>query len=354
MNASEGHLRLPRNLAELTAEWLSAALATRYPGVEVTSVHVGTVSHGTNTRARLMLTYNEAGHAHRLPPTMWAKCGFEVHTPQVAECNRSEVVFYSQRASEGLLNSARCYLARSEESSGSSFLLLEDLLARNVTFGFPEVRPIDPEIARRALAMLARYHARWWNSAGPVKQVSSANGEIVTDMFFSKSNFEDCTHLPRFEYVPPPLRSRERFLGAIYKLWDSNLQGPRCIVHGDPDLGNSFFELDGTPGFLDVQGDTLGCWAHDFTEFVITALDIDARRNFERPLLEFYLEQLRSHGVDAPTFGKAWLQYRRNTLWMSTAAVLPVAFRPESVCTAYTRRTMAAVMDLDALGSFDE
>jgi len=344
---------LPRNLNELTAEWLSAALACRFPGVEVTSVHIGTVMHGSNTKVRLLLAYNEAGHAHRLPPTMLAKCGFETHSQLVTESNRSEVVFYSERAADGLLNVARCYFAGWDETSGATFLLLEDLLARNVTFGFPQVRPIDPHIARRALEMVARYHARWWNSPGSVS-TRPAGGDVVTDIWMGAGNFQHCMQLPRFEYVPPPLRDRERFRSTLFKLWKSNAQGPHCYLLGDLHLGNCYFDVNGEPGFLDLQGDTLGCWAQDFTEFLTSALDIDARRRCERPLLEFYLQQLRSHGIDAPDFDTAWRQYRRNTFWQASIAVVPVEFQPETVCTAYTRRAMAAVTDLDALASFDD
>ena len=307
MDVSEGLPRLPQNITELTAEWLSAALACSYPGVEVTSVHFGTVSHGTNTKIRLLLTYNEAGHSHRLPATMLAKCGFEAHSisPHLAECARSEVVFYRQREPEELVNAPKCYFAGMDEKSGASFLLLEDLLARNVTFGFGP-RPVDPQIARRGVEMMARYHARWWNSPGTTRPEVSAGAVGVTDDWMNASNFEQCLQLPRFEYVPAPLRDRERFRRFIYRLWDSNAQGPHCILHGDLHLGNCFFEVDGTPGFLDGQGDTRGCWAHDFTEFVLSTLDIDARRKCERELLEFYLQQLRSHGIDALSSENAW------------------------------------------------
>jgi aminoglycoside phosphotransferase (APT) family kinase protein len=154
--------------------------------------------------------------------------------------------------------------------------------------------------------------------------------------------------------VPAPLRDREHFRSLLYKMWDSNAQRPRCVLLGDLQLGNCLFEVDGTPGFLDLQGDTFGCWAQDFTEFLTSALDIDDRRKHERPLIEFYLQQLRSHSVDAPSIEDAWRQYRRNTFWQATIAVVPVEFQPEVVCVAHTQRAMAAVMDLDALASFDE
>jgi aminoglycoside phosphotransferase (APT) family kinase protein len=167
-------------------------------------------------------------------------------------------------------------------------------------------------------------------------------------------NFERSVRLPRFEYVPPAMRNRERIRNALYGLWEHNARESRCIVHGDLHLGNCYFEVDGKPGFLDWQGDTRGCWAHDYTEFVLTALEVEARRVHERPLLEFYLEHLASHGAAAPTFNDAWLQYRRNTIWPAySSAVCPVEMQPENVLTAYTRRGMAAATDLDALASFD-
>jgi len=355
MNTSDGWGRLPQNATELTAEWLTSALAGSYPGTEVTSVYFGTVLHGTFSKVRLLLTYNEAGHSYRLPPTMFAKCCFEAHSrsPHLVEASRSEVLYYHERASEGLVNAPKCYYAGLDRESGTQLLLLEDLLARNATFGHA-LRPIDARIARIGLEMLARYHARWWNSPGKVRPETSAGGTIVTDDWMSEGAFERCRQWPRFEFVVPELRNREQFLKAVYKLWDSNLRAQHCLLLGDPHLGNCFFEVDGTPGFLDLQGDTLGCWAHDVTEFILTSLDIDVRRNHERPLLEFYLEQLRSRGVDAPTFDEAWKHYRRNTIWQATAAVCPVASQFESVCTAYTQRAMAAVRDLDALASFDD
>ena len=355
MDVSKSPPHLPENMTELTAEWLSAALACSYPGVEVTSMHYGTVIHGTNTKIRLLLTYNEAGHSYRLPPTMLVKCGFEAHSAQLTQITRSEVVFYRNRAPEldDAVNVPKCYFAALDENSGTSILLLEDLLARNVTFG-SAVRPIDPKIAQRALGMLAHYHARWWNSQDLASLGTPIFANEWLDLTLEAGNFEHCMQLPRFEYVPPELRDREHFRRALYSSWESNAQGPSCLLHGDLHLGNCFFEVDGTPGFLDWQGDTRGCWAHDFTEFVLTTLDIDARRNCERPLLEFYLQQLGSHGIDAPSFDNAWKQYRRNAIWVAASALCPETMQPETVCIAYTQRGMAAVVDLDALASFDE
>jgi hypothetical protein len=350
----EAAKNLPRAANELTPEWLTSALARSYPGVEVTSVHFGSVTHGTATKVRLLLSYNEAGHSYRLPATMLAKCNFEAHSSLVAECARSEAVFYRDRAPgvQHLVNAPKCYFAGLDEKSGDAFLLLEDLLARNVTFGFAP-RPKDARIAQLALEMLARYHAHWWNSPGPVR-VGPAGSSVVTDVWLAERNFERSKKLPRFQYVPPEMRNADTFRNAVIRLWEDNTKGPTCLLHGDLHLGNCFFEPDGSPGFLDWQGDTHGCWAHDFTEFVLSALEVEDRRKHERPLLELYLKELRACGVDAPSFENAWQKYRRNTLWIATAAVCPSTSQDEAVCTVHTQRAMAAVTDLDALASFDE
>lgn len=346
-------LPLATGINELTADWLSLALASSYPGAEVTSVYHGTVAHGTATKVRLLLNYNETAHSHRLPATMLAKCNFEPHGSLIADCMRSEAIFYRDRAPEveHLVNIPKCYFVGLDDESGDALLLLEDLLGRNASFGFAP-RPISPKIARQALGMLARYHARWWNSPGPVR-IGPAGGSIVTDVWLDEENFERSSKLPRFEYVPPELRDRERFRDAVIRLWEDNATGPSCIVHGDLHLGNCFFEPDGSPGFLDWQGDTHSSWAHDFTEFVLSALDVEDRRGYDRALLAFYLEELHASGVDAPSFEEAWQRYRRNTLWVATAAVCPVTSQYEAVCTAHTRRAMTAVKDLDALAAFD-
>src|SRR3546814_16884872 len=91
---------LPLRIEEITADWLSTVLAENYPGTKVTEVHVGTVIAGTATKVRLLLAYNEAGHAHRLPPTMWLKAGFFRHAFPFAESFVTEPKSFPPRAPE--------------------------------------------------------------------------------------------------------------------------------------------------------------------------------------------------------------------------------------------------------------
>ena len=62
--------RLPQTPENVTPEWLTAALDERHPGVHVRSVDVLEIHHGTNSNARLGVTYE--GDAD-LPETFFLK-----------------------------------------------------------------------------------------------------------------------------------------------------------------------------------------------------------------------------------------------------------------------------------------
>jgi len=62
--------RLPQTPNEVTPEWLSSALTERHPDVRVRSVDVLEIHHGTNSNARLGVTYE--GDAD-LPETFFLK-----------------------------------------------------------------------------------------------------------------------------------------------------------------------------------------------------------------------------------------------------------------------------------------
>jgi hypothetical protein len=67
-----GATELPLGFDEITTKWLGEALSAAHPGVEVASVEIDRVIHGTASKALLRLTYNDA----RLPPTVCVKGGF--------------------------------------------------------------------------------------------------------------------------------------------------------------------------------------------------------------------------------------------------------------------------------------
>src|SRR3546814_13827096 len=112
----------------------STVLAENYPGTKVTEVHVGTVIAGTATKVRLLLAYNEAGHAHRLPPTMWLKGGFIRHAYTFDESFVNEAQFFANWATEMNIHIPRAYCS-GWHGGVPGTVLMEDIAARTFSFG---------------------------------------------------------------------------------------------------------------------------------------------------------------------------------------------------------------------------
>jgi hypothetical protein len=354
MIAPEDQIRLPIALEEITAEWVTAALALRTPGVEVRSLHRGTVIHGSATKVRLLLDYNQAGHAAGLPPTLFLKGGFEEHGLVSTAGYAGEVMFYREIAPQLPVNLPGCYFAGIDEKSGQAILLLEDLLARNASFG-RATESISADTAAATLGLLARLHALWWQNDVKLPALRFADGAAAADGLvqglLSAEHWEKSLAGPQAASVPEALRDRSRMIQLVRNLWDGDTKPPHCLLHGDAHLGNMFFERDGSPGFLDWQTTQRGAWAHEYTYFLVGALSIEDRRAHERPLLEHYLAELKRHGVDAPPFDEAWLAYRKHTAHGVLWVVCPLEMQPLDIIEANVTRFTTAMTDLDAVSA---
>jgi hypothetical protein len=96
---------VPRNLDDITPDWLTEALAPAFPGGEVTGLSVTDVSYGSACRARLVL---DSGPDGSLPHTLIAKGSFteglgEDEVAQqwlrlMATLNSAEHTFYTSHA----------------------------------------------------------------------------------------------------------------------------------------------------------------------------------------------------------------------------------------------------------------
>jgi hypothetical protein len=361
---AEDEIPIPADVAGITPEWLTAALATRYPGTEVTRADAGRTIHGSGTKIRLLLEYNDAGHAHRLPPTMWVKAGYEPHSDMIRNSYVGEKHFYrSVGRSGGLVNAPYCHFGGTDAGTGLTLLLLEDLLARNATFGLA-TSPLDVETVDQALAMMASYHAVWWG-APELDTLGAFGGSFVTDdiifALIDSEGWEHWVRQPRGSEVPPAYHSRAAIRSVYERLWELERAGTTpCLLHGDPHLGNMFFEPDGTPGFLDWQRVMQGHWAHDVAYFMISALEPAICAAHERELLERYLRRrgqlIAARAEPTPAeLSAAFLDYRRQAAHGLVWVINPLTMQPEVINTANARRFGAAVTRLDSWSAlFDE
>lgn len=360
---------LPRSVADVDAAWMTAALASRFPGIAVAQVTHGQVIHGAATKVLIKLTYAEHGRAIHLPETMWAKSGWEAHSDwlnSATAIDARETRFYKDLAARVDVNVPGCYYADWSDT-GHGIVLLEDLNERPVTFGAPTATVGADEVAGM-LDHLARLHARWWENQRDVevrfldrpmrRNTPSAswalrNGPDVIEQFLAT---------PRCAQVPSSVRDPLRIDRAFWAMIDHMGKGQGetgadayCVLHGDAHPGNTFFDVNGAPGLYDWQTISFGPWAHDVSYYLTSAMNVAERRASDRDLIRHYLEALRRYGVTSvPTFDQAWLSHRRYIayglhIWISN----PSHFQSEENCTAMVTRLGAAAEDYDFFSAWN-
>jgi aminoglycoside phosphotransferase (APT) family kinase protein len=152
-------------------------------------------------------------------------------------------------------------------------------------------------------------------------------------------------------------------LGQAGRLWKGTQKGleiatevlPRTLLHGDSHVGQTYVTSDGRMGLADWQVTMQGGWAYDFSYFVGSACEPEDRREWEKELLELYLEALDRAGGKAPCFDEAWLRYRQTLFYPYAAWVFTIGrafyqpkMQPEDTCLAIIERLATALDDLNS------
>lgn len=337
---------LPMNVDEVTKAWLTAALSQRYPGVEVVALEHGRFIGGTGSKLQLKPTYNAAGVAHGLPPSMFAKGGFDWHAVAFKQSYQAEAIFFDHWRPRIEANLPQGYFAAWNDDNG--VVLMEDLTLRDVRFGSDDPNPISVDTLASVLKLQARIHAPFWNSpdlAG-LRSLGQRVGLNFVDTLLEPSYYAKCISEPRGATKPKPFHDVNRVLAGLKANWALVDTGPQTFVHGDPHQGNMFFETDGEPGYLDFQAYVRSTALHDVNYTIVGSLSPEDRRAHDRDLLEFYLAEVRSLGVaDLWPADEAWERFKRHTMhgmmWFTT----PTAMQPTEVVEAHGIRFGIAAAD---------
>jgi hypothetical protein len=303
------------------------------------------------TKVQFHLDY--AANPHQLPASMWLKSGFEAHSERSAELYAAEVNFFRDVAPRIPTNAPATYFEAIDPRNGNGVLLMEDLTLRRVRFGDP-TRPLTPEVAESLLDVQARYHSflqgpgrdldlDWLTVGGAIHSV-----DVASEYF---EFWDTASRQPRWRFVPDALADRARARRALETMLAGDRREASWLVHGDPHLGNVFFDSQGRGGFLDWQTVMRGTWAFDVAYFLVISLGVADRRAHERRLLEHYLARLEEYAGAAPSFEEAWLAYRRHVMWTFLTVLCPVERQVEEICSAHAERVCAALIDLDTLES---
>lgn len=341
----------PKTIDDISAGWFGECLAQQFPGTEVTSLERGTAIHGTATKIEFHLRYNDAGMRHALPQTLWLKCGLETQIPEQAVHSAIEAAFFRDLVPDLAINVPRPYGTAFAPDWSSGIVIYEDLNQRPVQFR-KQTGSLSPTEMLDQLDMLAILHAKYWKSPKLAEYKWLTPGGVIhsNGVLERFSGFWDyVAPMPRIAHVPAKLMDRERMLAANLALMAADIADPICVVHGDPHIGNMFFDPDGKPGLLDWATVMHGHWAWDVSYAMIINQEVGQRRIHEADQLRHYLSQLTALGVDAPSLDSAWNDYARHSIYMFNFVLCPPELQPEELCVQSTERACTAICDLDAL-----
>lgn len=338
---------LPMDFADLSAEWATSALQERYPGVEVTNLELGRIIRGTGSKAQLLLSYNGKGEDYGLPPSMYAKGGFDWHKAAIKESYQAEARFFAEWAPEMRANIPKGYYGGWNDDNGVA--LMEDLSLRNATFSSGEVTPLDVDTVRKVIGVLTDMHASYWENPR-IMSLRSLGFRVGSKFMWmlEPDYYAGVLKEPRGAGQPAMFHDPARVHEGLKANWKQADTGPQTFCHGDPHQGNLFFEPDGTPGYLDFQAYVHCSGLHDLNYLVVGSLSPEDRRQFDRELLDIYLEELRARGVpNLWSREEAWDRFRRHTMHGMLWCMSPVEMQPAEVCEVHGWRFGTAAADYD-------
>ena len=315
---------------------------------------------GTATKARMKLEWDDPAGK---PASVIVKGGFSAHRLKMSYIYAHEARFFREVAPLLDIRVPHCLATAEDPGQRQYICVLEDLDLSGARFQRVE-RPLGREAAKAYLDVLARLHARFWDSDAlkpggrfdginhwealpPLPRGAYAHGQLEEAVF---GHYLD---LPRGRALPQIFHDSGRMRAALERANRLGHEQPWCMVHGDFHLGNLYLDGDGRPGVLDWQTWSRGHWAHDVTYFLASALDMLDRRAWIDGLMAHYLERLAAHGArGVPDHAAAMEAFRVHLvyglfMWLTN----PVAFQTEANNSAVAPRFAFAAIDH---GTYDD
>jgi hypothetical protein len=375
--------------AELTADWLTSALAgsgtidgERVVAVELSDIGTGQMCDCT----RVVLQYDRAAHG---PRSLVAKLPAADETSRATalalRSYEKEVRFYQELAPALPVRTPRVFHADIEVETGRFVLLLEDLAPAQAG---DQIAGCSPEAAECALRELVNLHAPRWGDSS-LAATDWLHGDKALGQQFLLSLLPELWAGFRQRYevqLNDAILEAGAGLFAHLEGYIVGESGPWTVVHGDyrldnllflgasrrgPELGESAPVGDGATGdgetggadagdagggvtVLDWQTVTDGPALSDVAYFIGAGLRPEARRAVEDGLVRRYHAGLGAAGVAGYGWEQCWHDYRRGTwsgLVMAVAASMLVARtdRGDQMFLTMADRHARHALDLDAL-----
>lgn len=347
---------LPVTIEEIDRDWIAAALRSRVPDASVGAAEIVDVKRGTCTKIRLRLEVNEAGKRAGIPETVILKGGFEPHSRDMCYMHEGEARGYRDVIPVLKLHSPACYFADYDTERRQGIVIMEDLVRRGVTFCHP-LEPQSFEQVAHRLGILSQFHAKTWASP---ELSPGGRWACLPDMpirsqtyfkqYLTPETWRRFVESPRGAAASVYFHERSWMVDAIDRIAELSARLPYALVHGDTHLGNLYIDVDGKPGFYDIQPHRAPPMM-EVAYHIGCALDQSDRRRWEGPLVQHYLEELTRSGIEAPDFEDAMRQYGIFLAHGYCVFLLNESFfQSEAINTAYTARFSAAMIDRDTIG----
>jgi Phosphotransferase enzyme family len=270
-------------------QWLSEALGTK-----IVHVDAGPVDDRVSTNLPVDIRTADGAELK-----VWVKGYFTESGSLMRFTGVPEVYFYRELADRAGLRTARCLFGEVDPVTSYNVLVTEDVGAGVI---FPDGRlPCTPDQTANSLEQLAALHAATWLDE---RSASAPWLESRLSLYTGRrgaadiaTNFEG----PTGSGVPETVRDAERLVDS-YKLLAEEVAAadPWCVVHGDSHIRNVYLDGD-APYFMDWQLVQRGPWYLDVAYHITSMLSVEDRRaHFER-LVEHYLDNLESRGIERPS-----------------------------------------------------
>lgn len=356
---------MPPSYESITPQWLTDVLADGVPGAEVVSHALGPHDDGTSNRRKITVHWNEVGKKAGLPEKLFCKGTQSLESRYMLGMNegvQAEVNFYNVLQEKVDVIAPPKLFARYDPATLNSIVVLKDL-SDEVEFCTMETA-LSFEHCRSQMRLLAALHSKFYES--PLLE-TELNMFSKWETFFRitafDAGFEDACirgFSEAEEVIPPRLFAREAEVWpATLKCVDEHETMPRGMTHNDVHLKNWFICPDGEMGINDWQNSAQGNGSRDLAYCISTAVVPEKRREWERDLLSYYIEEFAARGGPKLDFDVTFRRYRQQLFaalawWSGTLGQPPdaPAMQPRATSLEFIRRTTVAIDDLDALDSF--
>jgi hypothetical protein len=355
---------VPSGVDAITPAWLTAVLCSEHPGAEVIAFDVVWSSSGTHQRHRLEITYNDAGQGCGLPPALFIKSLPTLVTRMIGGYNgtaRVEGRFYSDVRPELTIEAPLGYHSAFDPKSLACVNIIEDIVATKRASFCDHSTLVTQAMAEDMVDLLAQLHAHHYNDprldtelrwlADYPTWFRVGSQKMRTEHYTTKALERAASVIPR-----TVLDRRAELWPAIVDTVHVHERGPRSFLHSDVHIGNWYRTDEGAMGLCDWQCPSKGHWSRDVAYAISTALRSEDRREWERDLVDRYLERLQElAGVRVPA-SEAWDHYRQqmlHALWMWTITLCHSPFlpnmQPDDTSMEMISRITTAMADLDSL-----